>query len=336
MAYIERNDQARANRDPMVRYLHLIGRGIGNSLTKKPFCISLEVTFHCNARCKHCNRGGPVVERRASPRRFGEICRTIKPLVAQLSGGEPLLRNDLEEIIKEIRVPNRPPVIVVITNGALLDERRYLRLREAGANAFSISLDYPDERHDEFRGLPGLFSHIESLVRGLPHEDRRLISLCCVIQRRNFRELVRVAELAKSWDVNVNFSVYTTLRTHDQSFMIPLQELKELRECLAELAAFSRKSHNVLTSDYLFERIPLFFERGFMPDCRTGTRFLNVNPDGTLSPCGLITKNYGSQRELREMFSRNNTCMHCYTSIRGNSEKPIWCLVRDHAKLIWH
>jgi len=318
----------------MLPYLYLIGRGIGNYFTNKPFCVSLEVTFNCNARCKHCNRGGPVVEHRASPKRYGEICRVIKPLVAQLSGGEPLLRSDLEEIIKEIRIPNRPPVIVVITNGSLLSKGRYLRLRKAGADVFSLSLDYPDERHDEFRGVPGLFKHIENLIRGLPHEDRRLITLCCVIQRQNFRELVRVAELARDWDVSVNFSVYTSLRTHDQSLMIPPEELKELRACLAELAAFNRKYHNVLTSDYLFERIPLFFKRGFMPGCRTGSRFFNVNPDGTLSPCGLIVKNYCTPRELRETFAKKNTCMHCYTSIRSNTEKPIKYLVRDSLRLI--
>jgi MoaA/NifB/PqqE/SkfB family radical SAM enzyme len=158
-----------------------------------------------------------VEEERASPKMLGEICRELSPVVAQASGGEPLLRKDLEQIIQTWRVPNRAPFIVVTTNATLLTHERYMSLQEAGVDEFSISLDYPDERHDEFRGVPGLFHRIENLIQGLDPKKNKTISLCCVIQSDNFRLMPQMAEIANTWGVRLNFSAYNTLRTHDKS-----------------------------------------------------------------------------------------------------------------------
>ncbi len=50
-------------------------------------------------------------------------------------------------------------------------------------------------------------------------------------------------------------------------------------------------------------------------------KFFNVNPDGTLSPCGLIITDFKSQGEMYENFSKVNTCTQCFTSLRANCEK---------------
>jgi len=112
------------------RQLALGLRGVKNFFGKKPLCVSFEITYSCNARCQHCHLGGMIKdEKRASP----------EPVVAQISGGEPLLRKDLKDIIQAIYRPQRPPYIVITTNAALLDEKKYRELREAGVDEFSLS-----------------------------------------------------------------------------------------------------------------------------------------------------------------------------------------------------
>ena len=317
----------------------LLYRGIRNYLTKRPLAVSFEVTHSCNARCKHCHLGGPVNEVRASPKKFGEICQELSPLVAQVSGGEPLLRKDLEQIIRMFKKPNHAPYIVVTTNATLLSVERYRSLREAGVDEFSISLDYPDERHDEFRGVPGLFNKIKQFVKDLePYKEKykeKPVSLCCVIQSDNFRSLPQMAELAQKWKVKLNLSAYTTLRTHDQSYMLSKEELEEFKEIARQLIEFRKRNGVIRTSEYVFNKMFEFFDKGYTSlPCRTGERFFNVNPDGTISPCGLIIKNYGSRRELIENFSRFNTCRYCYTSIRASTEKPLWKNAVDNLKFI--
>jgi MoaA/NifB/PqqE/SkfB family radical SAM enzyme len=311
------------------RTLFVVGRGVKNYLLKRPLTISFEITHSCNADCRHCHLGGPFAETRATAQDYARICREVKPVIAQLSGGEPLLRRDLEDIVRAFRVPNRPPYIVVTTNAALLTGERFAGLREAGVDEFSISLDYPDERHDDFRGIPGLFGKIKHLIEGLDAAGRRTITFCCVVQRDNFRDLLHLAELARSWDVMINFSAYTPLRTNDRDYMISGGDLEEFREIARRLLAFKKDHDTVFNTEYAFDKMIRFFEQGASPLCRTGDRFCNVNPDGTFSPCGLIITRHPTLEDLKNKFARTNTCIYCLTSIRCNCEKPAWLSVRD-------
>ena len=86
---------------------------------------------------------------------------------------------------------------------------------------------------------------------------------------------------------------------------------------------------NIRTSDYVLRNIVKFFTEGGIPNCRAGDRFLVVNPDGTLSPCGLIMTAYKTRKELMEKFTRVNTCSACYTSSRADSERPLKHLITE-------
>lgn len=311
------------------RAFSLMNRAFVNYFFHRPFCVSFEITRSCNARCQHCHLGGQVEEERASPQKYGQLCRQLKPLTAQISGGEPLLRRDLVEIIREIRIPNRAPFLVLTTNATLLSKEKYSCLREAGVDEFSISLDYPDERHDEFRGVPGLFRRIQTLIEEVGKNEDNGITLSCVIQRDNFREALNMAELARKWKVKMNFSTYTWLRTNNKDFLIPREELPQFQKILEQLLEHKKKYKVIFTSEYVLKNMLHFFENEAIPHCKPGKRFLVVNPDGTLSPCGLIIKDYKEKRELKKEFLKNNNCSWCYTSIRANTEKPLKYLILD-------
>jgi len=315
--------------------LSLAKRGVKNYFLKRPFCVSFEITYSCNARCQHCHLGGPVVdEQKASPQKYAEICCKLNPVVAQISGGEPMLRRDLEQIIEEIKNPNGTPFVVLTTNAALLTKEKYFSLREAGVDEYSVSLDYPDERHDEFRRIPGLFKRIKTLIEEIQSVKDNGITLSCVVQSQNYRDLIKIAELARNWNVKINFSTYTWLRTNKKEFMIPKDELPEFKDTIKKLSDFKKKYKNIYTSDYVFKNMIAFFEKESFPNCRAGERFLVVNPDGSLSPCGLIIKKYNSQKEIKKDFIKNNDCQYCYTSIRANSEKPAKYLIKDSLKSV--
>jgi MoaA/NifB/PqqE/SkfB family radical SAM enzyme len=270
-----------------------------------------------------------VEETRARPDTYGHRARELRPVVAQISGGEPLLRNDLEEIVAAVSNPGGAPYVVLTTNAVALTEGRLLALRQAGVDEFSVSLDYPDARHDDFRRIPGLFERIRSLILSLADRERESVTLACVVQRHNFRDLLSLAELAEAWGVRLNFSTYTPLRTEDEGYMPSADEIAELENVIGGLLAF-RKDHGIIhTSEHVFSGMLEFFKNGRVGSCGAGARFLVVNPEGTLSPCGLVIRDYETRNQLLQAFSTRNTCGECYTSIRANSEKPVSSLVCD-------
>lgn len=309
----------------------LAGRAVVSYALRRPWCASFELTHNCNARCHHCHRGERVAETHASPQKLLEVCRQLRPLVAIMSGGEPLLRPDLLEIVRTLKAGCAPLRVFLNTNGALLTLPRFAALVDAGVDEVLVSLDYPDERHDTFRAIPGLFRRIRALLAGLDPRERRRVVLTTVLQAENFREALPIARLALDWGVNVNFSAYTSLRTNDQGLMIAGEDVPALREVVEQLIAFKKEHGNVLTSDWVLRGMVRFFENGGrLGRCRAGERMAVVNPDGTLSPCGLHVRGYTTHAELKREFTEKNDCSSCYTSTRGNSERPARYLFLDH------
>jgi MoaA/NifB/PqqE/SkfB family radical SAM enzyme len=307
------------------------GRAVASYVLKRPWCLSFELTHNCNARCHHCHRGEAVVERPATAQRLLDVCRELRPLVAIMSGGEPLLRPDLLEIVRTLKAGCAPLRVFLNTNAALLTLPRFADLVDAGVDEVLVSLDYPDARHDTFRAIPGLFEHIRSVLAGLPPRERQRVVLTTVLHADNFREALPIARLALAWGVNVNFSAYTPLRTNDQGLMIAGEDVPAFRETVEHLVAFKNEHGNVLTSDWVLRGMVRFFEGGGrLGRCRAGERMAVVNPDGTLSPCGLHVRGYTTHAELKREFTEKNDCAACYTSTRGNSERPARYLFLDH------
>lgn len=313
-----------------MRDLRLAVCGIKNYITNSPLCASFEITYRCNALCQHCHLHHVQDKELASPEHYAEICHRLKPVVAQISGGEPLLRRDLLDIIRKIKNSNGTPFIVLTTNGVLLTKEKYEQLIDAGVDEISLSLDYPDKRHDDFRSVPGLFNKIVNLLSDLGAKNGKAITVSCVVQRNNYKDLIGIAEFAHKWGINANFSTYTWLRTNDKSLSIPKDEIFLLKEIIEQLISYKKKYKNIRASDYVLRKIPEFFENENIGDCRAGERFLIINPDGTMSPCGLVLGEYRSKKELHKKFSNNNTCGDCYTSIRANTEKPWYYHIKDN------
>jgi MoaA/NifB/PqqE/SkfB family radical SAM enzyme len=310
----------------------IVKQGALNLIRKYPLAISLEVIHSCNCNCRHCDKGGMIPgEQLAPPERFGDVVRELRPLIAQVSGGEPLLRDDIFDIVRAVKTNGQLPYVVLVTNAWLLNEEKYLRFKEIGVNEFSISLDFPDERHDENRGIPGLYAHLSELLPKLASYGHRDITLISVIRKETVPELMKLAEHAIRWNVRINFSAYTPLRTGDEGKSVkdPV-DLQLLRQQIDRIIAFKRQTGKVFTSEYVLNRYYDFFASGsYLPNCRAGYRSLVVNPDGRLVPCAMVQEAYATRDELVNRFTRTNRCGGCYVSLRANTEKSLVRLIRD-------
>jgi radical SAM protein with 4Fe4S-binding SPASM domain len=134
----------------------------------RPYVISWNLTYRCNLACEHCYLdagGAPLVgtENFADRSELGteecfrvidEIAAFAPECVTILTGGEPLLRRDILEIVR--RASERGLWVVVGTNGVSVTENLARRLADAGARGLSLSLDALDaDRHDRFRKVRG-------------------------------------------------------------------------------------------------------------------------------------------------------------------------------------
>jgi len=312
-----------ANVSPL-QAIKLIRRGIRNYIIKRPLVVAYEVTLSCNCNCRHCDLGGLIKdEKQIKPEEYGDLTQRLKPLAAQISGGEPLLRKDIAAIVKAIKQAGVKYAILV-TNGVLLNESNYLQLREAGVNQFSVSFDFPDERHDEFRQRPGLYKHLEQTLPRLAKLGFRNIILNTAITKANLKEILPLAKRAIEWGIDISYTAYTALRTGNEDYCLSNgEDLGILRQAINELVALRKRDNHIANPEAVLLNTLKFFEQGCMPDCKAGIRFLIVMPDGSLVPCSLHRSKYATQKEMVEKFSRTNQCSSCYLSLRSYSELSV-------------
>jgi MoaA/NifB/PqqE/SkfB family radical SAM enzyme len=333
-----RTGEKMAKSIPASLAFRMAARTARNMILKRPICIALEVTHNCTANCRHCDKGAKVDDQPISAEEYARICEELSPAMIQIAGGEPLWREDLVDIVRALHRPNRTPFLVIVTNASLLTREKYLELKNVGVKQFSISLDFPDKRHDEFRRIPGLFKRLEGLVPDLLAEGNGDVTLNTCITRENYPYIKDIARLATKWGAKLNFSAYTDLRTHNDNFNLRHPEdTTRLSAMIDDIYNSSNGEYrSVMTSKKVLRRFNNFYEAGKnIPNCRTGERFLIVNPDGRLTPCAMfIDQRYSSREELMEKFAANNACGGCYISIRANTEKSVWELFTDNLRAL--
>jgi MoaA/NifB/PqqE/SkfB family radical SAM enzyme len=317
--------------------IELLGRAALNYLTNRLIIVSYEVTLSCNCNCHHCDLGGLVEdEKQITPEDYGHLTERLKPLATQVSGGEPLLRKDLAAIVNAIRQAGVHYVILV-TNGALFGESNYLQLREAGVSQFSVSLDFPDERHDEFRRRPGLYKRLNENLPRLAKLGFGDIILNTAITKANLKEILPLARKAAEWGVDISYSAYTALRTGNEDYCLKNREdLGILRQAVKDVIALKGQGIHLANPERTLRDTLRFFERGYMPNCRAGRRFLVAMPDGSLVPCSHHRSKYSSQKDMARKFSRTNRCGSCYVAIRSYNEMSFLSQVKNLPKYKQH
>jgi MoaA/NifB/PqqE/SkfB family radical SAM enzyme len=296
-------------------FRYLVGGGLLN--------INLEVTKRCNARCNFCDYW--KVKTVPELKDYVPVIKKLKPLSVSLTGGEPLLRKDLTEIIASLRQNFKFLFISLITNGALLTTERGVELWKAGLDELSISLDYLDERHDHGREIPGLTEHICAIVPDLKAAG---VKLCfnIVVKRDNFQEIPEILSQASKMGVFVSLSTYNCWRVHNESHMIKKEDLLNLQKIIEEVKRLKKILGNFTTSEYYLNKIPEFFEKRGLPGCTAGLNWIQVTPDGMIKRCSDHSI-AGHFMEWRKGFFKPTTCDRCWYSCRGAAQEP-WTMKR--------
>jgi len=286
---------------------------------KRPVFLNLEVTKRCNARCQHCDYWKPPHEPELKD--YAPVIQKINPLIISLTGGEPLVRKDIFDLIQNIKEKGGWFYLTLVTNGAILDLEKAEKLKNAGIDQLSISLDFLDERHDQTRGIKGLSAHLSKLLPDLFRIGFDNVVLNTVIMETNLDQVTEIAEQAWRWGVKVAYSSYCDMKNSNRSLFVHSENLDKLKKIVAQLIQYKNSLGNINNSTYYLERIPTYFERGKIEGCLAGKRWLQVTPDGYLKPCSELPS-IGYFEDFP--FPRQGvSCQSCWYSCRGEAQAPL-------------
>jgi radical SAM protein with 4Fe4S-binding SPASM domain len=273
-----------------------------------PYLISWNLTRRCNLRCRHCyidaSRAMPgELNTQEALRVLDEIAEVSPETMLILTGGEPLMRDDLDTIVE--RASALGMTVVLGTNATLLTFDRAAKLAERGLAAVGISLDsLVASRHDDFRGRQGAW---EAAVAGV--ESARRAGLDVQIQmtltRDNLEELPQVVGFTRDAGARVLtvFFLVCTGRGQDLVDLTPGEYERALR-------LLARQQEETSNGVMIRPRCAPTFRRVLAqtkPDsillksdagrCLAGRNYCRITPDGQVTPCPYLPVTAGNLRE---------------------------------------
>ncbi len=189
---------------PTKASIKLIGSRLAVQLDGRPqpTVCTLQVTTRCQANCIHCSavRFRRPEKMELSTEDWKRVVRESEKLgvaTVVFTGGEPLLREDIYELIEW--VDKDEAVALMFSNGLLLTDENVRKLADAGLHCIHVSIDSPNaEKHNEMRRVPGGFEKtVEGLKRCKSAGIMAGISTYATPERLHNGQIVQMIELAK-------------------------------------------------------------------------------------------------------------------------------------------
>jgi len=176
--------------------------------------LRISVTDRCNFRCQFCMPQTPIWLPRSDILTYEEIHRVVSLLVKmgveriRLSGGEPLMRQDVEKLVEKLSAVRGIRSVTMTTNGYFLPEK-VAALKSAGLSGLTVSLhSLKPERFKEISG-GGPYERVVAGIKAAKESGFKPLKLNAVVIRGcNEDEIVDLASLAVSGDVTMRFIEY--------------------------------------------------------------------------------------------------------------------------------
>ncbi len=278
-----------------------------------PFLVALNLTRRCNLNCAHCYLDAGSRESDATGELSTEEVRRLLDDIAALSdetmvvftGGEPLLRADLTELVAHA---HRLGLMAVLgSNGMGLNDRRATALKSAGLMGVGISLDSLDAaRHDGFRGLPGSWAQAMAAFDACRRNDLGF-QIHFSVTDDNAQELddmIAFAREAGAFALNVFFLVCTgrgekVTNISAQTYEAVMRRLTEAARQETEIMIRAKCApHFKRLAWELDPDWPITTAHGYdAGGCLAGTRYCRITPLGGVTACPYIEEEAGSIRD---------------------------------------
>ena len=266
-----------------------------------------ECTLRCNMRCRHCGSDCKIstVHPDMPFSDFEKVLLRIKEsydshkILVILSGGEPLMRDDLVRCGRQIRKLGFPWGLV--SNGRLMSPERINELLKAGMRTATISLDGLEESHDWMRGHPDSYRRALHAISLAAREPRLNADVVTCVHRRNLALLPRIHGLlsgmgVKQWRLFTIIPIGRALQ-HDELHLDDCQ----LVTLMDFIAAKRRTRQTAMTVTFSCEGYLEPYECQVRPVphfCHAGVNIASILADGTICACPNIDRHRFAQGNI--------------------------------------
>ncbi len=261
--------------------------------------LGWECTLRCNINCQHCgsdcSKSAAFEDMPAED--FLKVTARIKEqydpgkITVGLTGGEPLMRKDLEEIGRELKKQGYPWGIV--TNGYALTENRFQSLIDSGLRSMTVSLDGMEENHNWLRGNDQSFKRAVNAIKMAIAEDSIKFDVVTCVSLKNLNELQSIKEFLyglglKNWRI---FDIDPIGRAAEGAeFQFSGKDYIQLMDTITAI-----RKENKIKTQYSCHNFLGNYEnrvREGYSFCSTGINISTILVDGSITGCANMDKGF--------------------------------------------
>jgi AdoMet-dependent heme synthase len=268
-----------------------------------PLVMSYNVTRECNMKCSHCyinatdKKHADELSTEEAKNVIDQIHKVSSPLLI-LSGGEPLLRQDIYELIEY--GTKKGLKIGLGSNGYLIDDAVAKKLKAAGIATVSISIDSSiPAQHDEFRGVAGAWEKSVNACKAL-RQNGILVQVNTTLTHDNYNQIDDIMTLAESIGVE-NFHLFFLVPTGRGVKLTDISPEKYEEMITNTFAKVHKHRLNVKPSCApQFMRIAQGMGldmRQWVRGCLAGMHYCRIYPNGDVTPCPYLPIKLGNIKE---------------------------------------
>lgn len=265
-----------------------------------------EVTTACNLRCQHCHAssGEPMEGELDTARALelaGEVARVGEFRMMVFTGGEPLVRPDILDLIARCQLHGF--ISVVATNAVLIDAPLASQLKRLGVAGVAVSLDGPEPGlHDNIRGVPGAFQRALAGIEAA-REAGLSVQINITAMRENLQEIPRILRYADDLgsDIVLLYQLIPVGRgdqIRDQA--LTAQENRELMDTIIRVQPHLRTIVQPVAAPQFWPHLlgsskdPGFLDRLSFHGCVAGRGLAYIKPHGEIWACPFLPLSAGS------------------------------------------
>ena len=252
----------------------------------KPLWLLAELTYRCPLQCPYCSNPVEIAkyQEELSTDDWIRVMREARKMGATqlgFSGGEPLVRQDLEELIAEARQLGY--YTNLITSGVGMDEARIKAFKKVGLDHIQVSFQASNEELNNYLGGSKTFQHKLEMARLVKKYDYPMV-LNIVLHRKNVDQISDILDMCV--DLDADYVELASTQYYGWS-RINVDQLLPTRTQLKHAEAVAKKYQEDLKGQMkVIYVIPDYFENRPKP-CMNGwgAIFLTIAPDGSALPC---------------------------------------------------
>lgn len=318
---------------------------------KRSFCGPVHgvfvVNYECNQRCKMCNlynRSAKYLGRGIKKLTTEQMLKVIDDFAdigtsgIGFTGGEPILRSDIYELIKQAK--KRGLFTHMSSNGMAINSEVARKLIDSGLDAIGFSLDGARQAtHDFIRGVPGSFEKVINAIKSCRKvkdelKSEFIIISLCVINNRNLDEIIELIDVA----LNAGADKVSFSPVHDIGLMengnsalndsgMGITDFEKADRTIDRIIEIKKKRGIIDSSETYLGLFKMAFRNQRLPmSCYAGYATIAVDGYGQIYPCypwmeisrsvanvrDISLKKFWSSKALTKMRQETKSCRNCF------------------------